>query len=118
MLNKLLNAIRKKQLVVHVVISKKNINQLLNLLTYNIISGFSTMTKNKKKIIVVFLNYNFSMEPTITSKSFHFQHLSNCQTKILALDKFNNNMSVNINLTSMFDKTTGVVKPKNFFKFR
>ena len=68
MINNLKNAIQNKKLYFFVSVSNKNIGFLKKLMISQIISSFYLFTKQKKKFLIVFINYGqYYQKPVISN---------------------------------------------------
>jgi ribosomal protein S8 len=109
-LNNLKNALRKKKLYFTIKYSEENVKNILFLQQNYVIAGF-TVTKTKRRFIIVFLRYCNNFDASITSFCVSSSKLSNYQNQI-TLPNFN---------TSNFIITNSVKenkKPKFCIKFR
>jgi len=109
-LNNFKNAIRKKKIYFTVKYSEENVKNLLFFQKNDIIAGF-TITKTKRRFILVFLGYCNNFDASIMAFCASSPKLSNHQNQILQ-PKFN---ASNFIIVNSVKKTK---KPKFCIKFR
>jgi hypothetical protein len=121
MLGILKNTIRKKKLFFTVKASEKNVKQLYSFLFNNIITGFSISKRNKQTFLIVFINYCYNFDPSITSISVNSKKISTQQNCVVDLEFLGSNFVVNSSIKGNVHpiiKVKNNVKSKHCLKFR